>query len=144
MFALNVVMTLKPDFFGLTSTSEAVKISFVMVAIWWLVFSFPLFINVKEDHAVQQSINSSSLVIAGFVKLWQTFKELFKNKPLLIYLCAYLFYFDGVNTIIKMAVDYGLALGFDANNLITALLITQFVGFPAAIVFGFLGEKKDQ
>ncbi|MCB9024911.1 MAG: MFS transporter [Bdellovibrionaceae bacterium] len=143
LFALNVFMTLNPSTFGLSTSAEAVRISFLMVAVWWFVFSIPLFLNVRENSiSIKDStINQKDFLLRGFYQLWLTSKELFSNKSTLFFLLAYLFYIDGVNTIIKMAVDYGLNLGFDSNNLITALLITQFVGFPAAILFGWLGEK---
>ena len=77
----------------------------------------------------------------GFEQLVGTFKKIRHLKTILLFLLAYWFYIDGVDTIIRMAVDYGMSLGFASNDLILALLITQFVGFPSAIVFGKLGQK---
>ena len=143
LFALNVFMTLRPQNFGLLNSAEAVRLSFLMVSIWWLLFSIPLLLYVGESKIknITSDAMSVTLISKGFAQFWKTFKELLENKPTLFFLLAYLFYIDGVNTIIKMAVDYGLSLGFDSQNLIIALLITQFVGFPAAILFGWLGEK---
>jgi MFS transporter, UMF1 family len=77
----------------------------------------------------------------GFRRLRSTLRKIRQFKPALIFLLAYWFYIDGVDTIIRMAVDYGLSLGFPSTDLITALLIVQFVGFPAALVFGRLGQR---
>lgn len=139
LFSVNVAMYLKPEFFGLTSGAEAVKWSFVSVAVWWVVFSMPLFVWVEE--AEQRSLPSRQAISEGIQRLVNTFSDLRKVRPLFLFLLAYLFYIDGVNTIIKMAVDYGMAIGFKPQDLITALLITNFIGFPAAIAFGLLGEK---
>src|SRR5690606_3585417 len=78
---------------------------------------------------------------AGFGELASTLKDIRHYRPLVLFLAAYWLYIDGVNTIIKMAVDYGLSLGFESKNLITALLLTQFVAFPAALAFGRIGER---
>ncbi|HEX6639366.1 MAG TPA: MFS transporter, partial [Steroidobacteraceae bacterium] len=80
-------------------------------------------------------------IARGFRELGSTIAHVRQYRTLVMFLLAYWFYIDGVNTIIKMAVDYGIALGFDAGKLIIALLITQFVGFPAALVFGWLGDR---
>ncbi len=140
LFAFNVFMTLYPEVFGLSSPSQAVKVSFVLVSIWWFIFSAPLFLHVREPKESSRSLRRSSFYSSA-TQLWRTFKGFLNQKSTFAFLLAYLFYIDGVNTIIKMAVDYGLSLGFDTQNLITALLITQFVGFPAAILFGIIGEK---
>ena len=84
---------------------------------------------------------SRRLVREGLAQLRQTLGEIRGNRPIVFFLLAYWLYIDGVDTVVRMAVDYGLSLGFDAGDLITALLITQFVGFPAALVFGRLGER---
>jgi UMF1 family MFS transporter len=140
LFALNVLMTLKPQFFFLTDTSMAVRVSFILVALWWAVFSIPLMINVKEPRG---SNNQSifNLVKTSFGDLGHTFQEIRALKHTFYFLLSYWLYIDGVDTIIRMAVDYGMSLGFASNDLIIALLITQFVGFPAAIAFGHLATR---
>jgi UMF1 family MFS transporter len=70
-----------------------------------------------------------------------TFRAIRHLRVVFVFLIAYWLYIDGVHTVIRMAIDYGLAIGLDANDLIVALLLTQFIGFPAAIVFGRLGER---
>ncbi|MDH5396460.1 MAG: MFS transporter, partial [Gammaproteobacteria bacterium] len=85
-------------------------------------------------------VNLNQAVVNGFKQLKITFSHIKQLRMVLLFLCAYWLYIDGVDTIIRMAVDYGMSLGFESGNLITALLITQFVGFPAAIGFGYLAE----
>lgn len=138
LFAVNVLMTLRPHWFGLADAAEAVRLSFIMVAVWWAVFSLPLLFRVKEPPALGRT---GSAVRGGLRQLVATFHELRRLRVVFLFLVAYWLYIDGVDTIIRMAVDYGLSLGFAQSNLITALLITQFVGFPAAIVFGLLGQR---
>lgn len=136
LFAANVAMTLKPEMFGLRDASEAVKISFVSVAVWWLIFSIPIFKNVPDTEPTSKGSSKDALKL-----LVKTLKEITSNRNVLLFLAAYWLYIDGVGTIMRMAVDYGMSLGFESKDLITALLIVQFVGFPAAIVFGKIGEK---
>ncbi|MCK5286345.1 MAG: MFS transporter [Thermodesulfovibrionia bacterium] len=140
LFAVNVAMTLRPEFFGLSGQSEAIRLSFVLVAIWWAVFSIPLFLFVKEPVTRDKSTGWHA-VVSGFRQLRMTFVEIRRLRIVFLFLLGYWLYIDGVDTIVRMAVDYGLSLGFDAKKLIVALLITQFVGFPSAIAFGKIGEK---
>ncbi|MFC2074877.1 MFS transporter [Bdellovibrionota bacterium] len=136
LFTLNVLMTLKPHLFGLADASQAVRLSFVSVAVWWAIFSIPLMLFVKEPKA-----RSERSIKDGLKQLLGTFQKVRHLKTVFLFLIAYWFYIDGVFTIIKMAVDYGLSIGFQSNDLIVALLITQFVAFPSAIVFGRAGQK---
>ena len=140
LFAVNVWMTLKPTTFGLADTVEAVRYSFVCVGIWWAVFTIPLILWVKEPK-LENSVSGWQMVRAGYVQLIETFGAIRHMKAIFLFLLAYWLYIDGVDTIVRMAVDYGLSLGFAGNDLIVALLIVQFVGFPAAIGFGYLGGR---
>ncbi len=140
LFALNVFMTLYPEVFGLADQSEAIRISFISVAIWWAVFSIPIFLFVKEP-SVRDRQSGWQAISGGLSQLRMTFMEIRRLRVVSLFLIGYWLYIDGVDTIVRMAVDYGLSLGFDANSLIVALLITQFVGFPSAIAFGKIGEK---
>ena len=90
---------------------------------------------------VVQPVPMRNAVRAGMAELLSTFHEVRRYRALWLFLLAYWLYIDGVNTVMKMAVDYGLALGFPTTSLIVALLIVQFVGFPAAILFGWLGNR---
>jgi UMF1 family MFS transporter len=133
-------MTLWPTRFGLAGANQAVRLSFLLTAVWWAVFSIPLFLAVRERGAAA----GSSLVAAirgGLSQLAATLREIRVLRMVVLFLLAYWLYIDGVDTIIRMAVDYGMALGFGRNGLILALLITQFVGFPAAIAFGRIGAR---
>lgn len=140
LFALNVWMTLSPGRFGFADAAEAVRFSFLTVGIWWAVFSVPVFLFVKEP-AYGGELSGMKAVRAGIVQLRNTFHEIRHLKMIFLFLASYWLYIDGVDTIIRMAVDYGISIGFAANDLIIALLITQFVGFPSAIVFGYVGGR---
>lgn len=140
LFACNVLMTLKPAWFGLTDAATAVRISFLSVALWWAIFSLPIMIWVKEPPTHRKT-SGWKMVGSGLLQLKTTFAEIRKLRVVFLFLIAYWLYIDGVDTIVRMAVDYGMSLGFPADSLIVALLIVQFVGFPAAILFGKLGEK---
>ena len=142
LFALNVWMVQDPAFFGWESMTQAVKASFISVALWWMIFSFPLFLFVKEEKP-ENKIKATQLIIEGYVRLKVTIKKVAQFKGLVYFLVAYWFYIDGVDTIIRMAVDYGMAIGFEAKDLILALLIVQFVGFPATLLFAYLAQKWD-
>jgi UMF1 family MFS transporter len=141
LFAVNVFMTLKPHLFGLADDAAAVRFSFLTVALWWGVFTLLLIFWVPEEKVVSSEEDKENFVTAGFKQFLATFKKIRHLKVVFLFLLAYWFYIDGVDTIIRMAIDYGLSLGFQSSDLILALLIVQFVGFPAALVYGKLGEK---
>ena len=138
LFLINVAMTLKPDFFGLADATEAVRYSFLSVAIWWLVFMLPVLLGVKEQPATSTDRSSVRREVG---KLIGTLREIRTQRNLWMFLLAYWLYIDGVATIIRMAVDYGMAIGLPANSLIIALLLVQFIGFPATLVFGRIGHR---
>ena len=140
LFAFDVVMILWPETFGIASSQHAVQIAFLTVAVWWFVFSIPLMLYVPEP-GVARSTTAGQAVILGFKQLRQTFAEVRQLRIVFLFLLAYWLYIDGVDTIVRMSVDYGMSLGFDADSLIVAILITQFVGFPAAVGFGFIGQR---
>tara|TARA_B110001454_G_scaffold219202_1_gene251940 strand:- start:18573 stop:19835 length:1263 start_codon:yes stop_codon:yes gene_type:complete len=142
LFALNVVMYLKPDMFGFASGASAVQFSFLSVAIWWFVFSIPLMMFVKEPPlATTKKESLASLTRAALMAIKDTFLEIRKDKNLFTFMLAFWLYIDGVYTLITMAVDYGISLNFESKDLIAALLITQFVGFPATYVYGVISKK---
>lgn len=139
LFTLNVLMVLHPDWFGLANAASATQVSFVLVAIWWALFSLPLFLKVPEQRTRGNGVLGD--VAAGLAQLSDTVRALSKLRPVWMFLFAYWLYIDGVDTIVRMAVDYGLALGFPSSSLITALLMVQFIGFPAAIAFGWIAGR---
>jgi UMF1 family MFS transporter len=140
LFAVNVAMVSMPEWFGFATVSDAVRFSFISVSIWWLAFSIPLWLFVHEERG--RSAASITLAISsGTGQLLDTFKKVNKLRSVALFLLAYWLYIDGVDTIVRMAVDYGLAIGLEGSDLLLALLVTQFVGFPATIAFGYLGER---
>ena len=141
LFLINVLMLLWPEKFGLPDKTAAVRMAFISVALWWGLFTIITILWVPEEKGALAKEKGESFVIAGIRQFVGTFKKIRHLKMVFLFLLAYWFYIDGVDTIIRMAVDYGLSLGFKDTDLIVALLIVQFVGFPAALVFGILGEK---
>jgi len=139
LFLVNVIMTLKPHWFGLVDSAAAVQWSFLTVAVWWGGFSLMTFLWVPEPAVVRSQ--SGQTMRQAWHRILKTFRHARRRKAVFLFLLAYWFYIDGVDTIIRMAVAYGLSLGFASTDLITALLLVQFVGFPAAILFGRLGQS---
>ena len=141
LFFLNVLMVTKPALFGIADATNALSYSFISVGIWWAVFSIPLLKNVRETPTKNVASTRDSIA-QGWRQLVQTFSEVRKLKVVFIFLAGYWLYIDGVGTIIKMAVFFAnRVLELPQESLITALLLTQFVAFPAALFFGWLGEK---
>jgi UMF1 family MFS transporter len=140
LFAINVLMVVKPALFGLADATAAVRWSFVTVAVWWAVFTVPLLLGVREAPARSGPAVRNAFT-AGWQELISTFRHVRTQPVLLQFLLAYWLYIDGVNTVIKMAVNYGMALGLDSTDLLGALLLTQFVAFPASLAFGWFGKR---
>jgi UMF1 family MFS transporter len=140
LFLINVSMYLYPSIFNLNSQIEGILYSFLTVAIWWFIFSIPLFLFVKQKN-FEATTDFRSPFKQSFTRVFETFKEIKKYKPVLIFLVAYWFYIDAIDTIVRMAVAYGTDLGFDSSKLIIALIFTQFIGFPATFAYGFLAER---
>jgi UMF1 family MFS transporter len=140
LLLLNAAMVTSPAAFGLDDAAESVRIAFPMVAGWWLLFTVPCLLWVREEKPARP-LAARDALRAGWREFRTTLHEVRRYRPLVWFLLAYWLYIDGVNTIIKMAVDYGLSLGFPQQSLIAALLIVQFVGFPAALAFGWLGSR---
>jgi len=139
LFSVNVAMTLKPEFFGLSGAAAAVKISFLCVSVWWILFTLPLIFRLKEPEGEKTKF----IIIAkeGFQRVFQTFREIRAHKIAFLFLLSYWFYIDGVDTIVVMAVDYGISIGLESSDLIAALLLVQYVAFPFAYLFGWMGQK---
>ena len=116
------------------------KFAFLSVGLWWVVFSVPIFLFVKEPANVK-AVSGLKMVKAGFAQFIDTFQEIRHLKTIFLFLAAYWLYIDGVDTIIRMGMNHAINLGFKQDVLIVALLIPQFVGFPCAIGFGYLGGK---
>ncbi len=139
LLALHVWMLRTPETFGLADSVQVVKFAFVTVGIWWIVFLMPLMFIVREEKAVGSA--GGGTVLAAYRALMDTLREIRKYRKVLIFLVAYWLYIDGVFTVIFMAVNFGQRLGFSSTDLVTALLITNFVGFPATLAYGALGHR---
>ena len=141
LFLLNVVMFLYPNWFGLEDQIEAVLWSFLLVAVWWFIFSLPIYLNVKEPRQNSNNKKINTIITDAFENLLNTAMSIKKFKSAVIFLLAYFLYMDGVDTIIRMATSYGSDIGLSATSMIQALLLTQFIGFPATLVFGYYADK---
>lgn len=133
LFLLNVAMVLMPRRFGIADATAATRIAFVDVALWWIVFTWPLFRYVPEAAPTEEP--------AGWRELAATIRRVARDRPVIAFLLAYWLYIDGINTLQQMAVDFGSKLGFSTGALIQALLLVQFVSFPCALLFGRLGDR---
>ena len=138
-FVVCLVVVLFSDSFGLTQTT-AMIIAFLITAVWWVVCSLPLMKHYRQTAYVERVGNP---IGQTFRQLGKTFKEVRQQKHIFLYLLAFFFFIDGVYTIIDMATAYGTALGLDSTGLLLALLVTQIVAFPCAIIFGRLATGHD-
>ena len=141
LFLINVIMFLNPQLFGIESQSNAVLLSFFMVAVWWAFFSVPLLRNVKEQDSERENPRFFQALKQSFNDVYQTLSEVRKYKNVAIFLLAYWFYMDGIDTIVRMATAYGTDIGLEASSMITALILTQFVGFPSTLIFGYFADR---
>ena len=130
-----LLILLRP--FGL-STQSATQISFIITAVWWVLLTIPLLRNVRQTHYLERRSNQVS---HAFSRVGQTLKKIRRNPSIFYFILAYFCYIDGVYTIIDMATAYGTALGLDTTGLLLALLVTQIVAFPSALVFGRLSGQ---
>lgn len=141
LFLVNVLMVMFPGYFGLPDATEAIRYAFMTVALWWGGFTVFTAAWVRDKKTCLPMPTARAISLGGFRQLAQTFRRIRHVKVVAVFLLAYWCYIDGVDTIIRMAVDYGMSLGFDSSDLISALLIVQFVGFPSALAFSSLGRK---
>ena len=138
LFAACVGLVLMPETFGLSDRATAVRLSFLLTAIWWAVFSIPLLRTVGERDGPRVPFRQAFVEGAG--QLLQTLRDIRQHRQVALFLGGYFLYIDGVDTVVRMAVDYGMSIGFGSNDLIAALLLVQFVGFPATLLFGRLAR----
>ncbi len=120
------------------SVTAASRIAFLITAVWWIVFTIPLIKNVKQIHYVERK---PRIIVHSFIRLGQTFKDIKKYRNIFLFLLAYFFYIDGVDTIISMSTAYGSDVGLGATDMIIALLAVQVVAAPFALLFGRLAKK---
>ena len=138
-FILSIALIMFGSSLGISNTA-AVKLSLVLNVLWWGLFSIPLIKNVKQVYYTVTP--PSNLIITTFKSVLKTFASIVGNRGIFLFMLAYFFYIDGVNTVINMATSYGTTLGLDSTGMILALLVTQLVAFPCAILFGRISAKK--
>jgi len=143
LMAVNLVMIQRPALFGLADAEAAMRFSFLSVAVWWFVFSIPLFRTVPEPPRQLEADETAreNVLVVGFTRLGGTLRELRRYRQAFLVLVAFLVYNDGINTFIRMASAYGTELGLSETSLIGALLTVQFVGIPCAFLFGSLAGR---
>lgn len=136
-FILCLALVLGADFIGI-SMGTAMGLSFLITAVWWVGMTIPLLRNYQQKFYVERQKNA---VRESFKRIGRTLLNAKKEKKIFVFLLAFFFYIDGVYTIIDMATAYGSALGLDSTGLLLALLVTQIVAFPFAILFGRLAQR---
>ncbi|MBN1351681.1 MFS transporter [candidate division KSB1 bacterium] len=143
LLLLNIFWIQSPQTFGIPDTATASRLAILSVAVWWAVFSIPVFNNVREPIRLisRSEISNIKPLRAGFRRLFQTLRDIPKYRQLALFLAAFWFYNDGINTIIKMATIYGTEIGIEQSDLIGALVLTQFAGIPFTFAFGFLANR---
>ena len=146
LLMLNALWVMRPQWFGMADRLFAIKVSFASVAVWWGVFSVPFFRHVPEPPRGRDDGPALNPLRAGFERLGETFRDVARYRQLLTFLLAFWIYNDGIGTIIKMATAYGDEIGIGVGHMTGALVITQFVGFPATLLFaslaGRIGRKR--
>src|SRR5687767_8829384 len=140
LLLVNLAWILQPERFGFDSNVSAIRASFVAVAVWWAVFSLPLFKTVSEPHAPGGGRRGIAIG-AAFTRLAQTLREMRKYRHAFLMFIAMLLYQDGIQTIIRMAGVYGAEVGIEQTSQIAAFVMVQFVGIPFAFLFGALGRR---
>ncbi len=139
LLGLHLWMVRSPATFGLADATAAFSAAFVSVGVWWLVFLLPLLFFVAERHSGIEV--TSGAIRAAYAELRTTVREIGKYRNVATFLGAYWFYMGGVFTVIFMAVNYGQRLGFADQDLVLALLVTNFVGFPATLLYGLAAHR---
>jgi len=133
LFLLNVLVVLHPGWFRIADAVAATRLAFVDVALWWALFTLPVFRHVREPVPAVEP--------PGWKELWATIRKVLADKTVRGFLFAYWLYIDAIGTLQQMAVDFGAKLGLPTSALIQALLLVQFIAFPSALVFGRLGDR---
>ncbi|WP_315795135.1 MFS transporter [Paenibacillus sp. BIC5C1] len=142
LLAINMLMIQQPGWFGMASTLSGTRLAFISVALWWLVFSIPLFRHAPRRPAAPDMPKSwKGYAGVGVRRLGQTFRQIRRFPQLMRMLVAFWFFNDGINTIILMATIYGTSIGIGTADLMLALLLTQFIGFPCTLLLGAWAQR---
>jgi UMF1 family MFS transporter len=140
LLVVNLAWILKPEFWGLSGTTAGIKLSFLSVAVWWVLFAIPLFRRVPEPPAAVRGAERGAR-LPLLRQTWATFRDLRQHRQAYLLLIAFLLYNDGIQTMIKMAAVYGAEIGIGMNAQIVAFIVVQFVGIPCAFLFGALAGR---
>jgi UMF1 family MFS transporter len=133
LLLINVLLALHPAWFGLADGVAATRVAFLDVAVWWAVFTVPMFRQVPEAPPTAEA--------PAWAELWSSIRKVLADRTVRGFLIAYWLYIDGIGTLQQMAVDFGSKLGLPTSALIQALLLVQFISFPSALAFGKLGDR---
>ena len=138
LFIVNALMSIYPESFGLASQSDAIRVSFLMVSIWWLLFLIPLLVNFKETKNNQRS---KGIVISSLKNIVTTLKSVYQYKNAFLFLIAFFLFIDGAHTVIYLASTFALNLGLETSSIIQALILVQLVAFPATLIWGYVANR---
>ncbi|MBU27801.1 MAG: MFS transporter [Flavobacteriales bacterium] len=138
LFIVNALMSIYPTSFGLASQSDAIRVSFLMVSVWWLLFLIPLLLNFQEtrDHH-----KSEGIVLSSLKNIVTTLKSVYEYKNAFLFLIAFFLFIDGAHTVIYLASTFALNLGLETSSIIQALILVQLVAFPATLIWGYVANR---
>lgn len=139
LLSLHVWMMYTPGSFGFADPNGVIKFAFVSVGAWWLIFLLPILLTVREVKS--PNVVRRGTIRAAYRSLVTTFRKIRSYRNIFTFLIAYWLYIGGLFTVIFMAVNFGQRLGFEDKDLVTALMITNYVGFPATLLFGFMAHR---
>ena len=138
LFIVNALMSIYPTSFGLASQSDAIRVSFLMVSIWWLLFLIPLLLNFQETRDHQKS---KGIVLSSLKNIVTTLKSAYQYKNAFLFLIAFFLFIDGAHTVIYLASTFALNLGLETSSIIQALILVQLVAFPATLIWGYVANR---
>ena len=135
LFVINAFMVMNPSFFGLENSAAAIKLSFVTVGIWWIIFTLPLFINYEQPKIQEGKI------IDAFKQIYKTFIDITNQKNIVLFLIAFFLYIDGVHTVMSLAAIFASSIGIGQESIILALILVQFVAAPATFIWSYVSTR---
>ncbi len=135
LFVINAFMVMNPNFFGLENSAAAIKLSFVTVGIWWIIFTLPLFINYEQPKIQEGKI------IDAFKQIYKTFIDITNQKNIVLFLIAFFLYIDGVHTVMSLAAIFANSIGIGQESIILALILVQFVAAPATFIWSYVSTR---
>ena len=138
LFLVNALMSIYPTSFGLASQSDAIRVSFLMVSVWWLLFLIPLLLNFQETRG---HLKSKGIVLSSLKNIVTTLKSVYQYKNAFLFLIAFFLFIDGAHTVIYLASTFALNLGLETSSIIQALILVQLVAFPATLIWGYVANR---